>query len=94
MSIVIDYHPGKASKESLRRFSISESFNRCEYFMKPFPRGSLYFSWFDENEYKSLDGIEAVIYPTKENDSASKWALFTRSRVWASAYDKQKQNEV
>lgn len=94
MSIVIEYNPDKASKESLRDFLISEGFIKCKYFLSPFPKGSLYLSWFDETDYKSLDGIEAVVYPKEENSKISKWAIFTRSRVWASAYEKQKQNEV
>lgn len=94
MSIVIEYSPDKASKESLRDFLISEGFTKCKYFLSPFPKGSLYLSWFDETHYKSIDGIEAVVYPKDENSKGNKWAVFTRSRVWASAYDKQKQNEV
>lgn len=94
MSIVIEYNPEKARKESLRDFLISEGFVKCKYFLSPFPKGSLYLSWFDETQYKSMDGIEAVVYPNEENSNGNKWAIFTRSRVWASAYDKQKQNEV
>lgn len=93
MSIVIEYYPEKATKADLTEFFLSENFNRCNYFLDPFPRGSIYLNWFDSNEYKSLDGLEAVIFPNKEK-SIKGWGVYTRTRVWASAFDKQKQNEI
>jgi len=94
MSIVIEYYPSKASKESLRDFLTSQGFSKCRYFLSPFPKGSLYYSWFNSEEYKSLDGMEAVIFPLSEVEHSSKWGIFTRTRVWASAYDREKQNTV
>jgi hypothetical protein len=93
MSIVIEYYPIKGSKTDLVNFFISEGFSRCDYFLKPFPKGTTYLNWFESEDYKSLDGLEAVIYPDKEK-AESGWCVFTRTRVWASAYDRQKQNEV
>jgi hypothetical protein len=93
MSIVIEYYPENASKEDLTEFFKQENFQKCNYFLKPFPKGTTYLSWFEQKDYKSIDGLEAVIYPDKEN-SKKGWSVFTRTRVWASAYDKQKQNEV
>ena len=93
MSIVIEYYPGNAAKHELTEFFKKENFQRCNYFLKPFPKGSTYLNWFESKDYKSLDGLEVVVYPDKEN-SPKGWSVFTRTRVWASAYDKQKQNEV
>src|SRR5574343_90323 len=93
MSIVIEYYPSKGSKTDLVSFFLDEGFKRCDYFLKPFPKGTTYLSWFEEEDYKSLDGLEVVVYPDK-NKSISGWCVYTRTRVWASAYDRQKQNEV
>ena len=93
MSIVIEFYPDNASKEDLTDFFKLENFQKCNYFLKPFPNGTIYLSWFEHKDYKSIDGLEAVIYPDKENASKG-WSVYTRTRVWASAYDKQKQNEV
>lgn len=90
MSIVIEFYPHSANKESLRQFLISEGFHLTEYFLRPFPKGTLYYAWFEEKEYKSLDGMEAVIYEHEDSKKDCKWALFTRTRAYESAYDKQK----
>ncbi|MBU1010784.1 MAG: hypothetical protein KKD74_11670 [Bacteroidetes bacterium] len=67
MSIVIEYYPENASKEELTEFLKQENFQKCDYFLKPFPKGTTYLSWFEQKDYKSIDGLEAVIYPDKEN---------------------------
>ena len=90
MSIVIEYHPANAAKAELTEFFKNENFQRCDYFLKPFPNGSIYINWFENKDYKSIDGLEAVIYPDKQN-SPKGWSVYTRTRVWASAYDKQMQ---
>ncbi len=94
MSIVIEFYPAKASRKSLRDFLLAEGFNSCDYFLKPFPKGSLYYSWFNKDQYRSLDGVEAIIHLKEGQSLQNKWMLFTRTRVWASAYDRQKQNEI
>lgn len=93
MSIVIEFYPENASKGDLTEFFKQENFQKCNYFLSPFSKGSIYLSWFELKDYKSIDGLEAVIYPEKEK-SKKGWSVLTRTRVWASAYDKQKQNEV
>ena len=98
MSIVVTLYPANATKEELLGLLLAEKFTKTIYFLDPFPKGSLYYKWFETKEYRSIDGMEAVIFPVSVKPDKKKpkplWGLFTRTRVWASAYDQQKQNEV
>jgi len=76
MSIVIEYYPDNASKEDLTEFFKRENFQKCNYFLKPFPKGTIYLNWFELKNYRSIDGLEAVIYPDKEK-SPKGWSVFT-----------------
>jgi|GEM_PF-564352 len=98
MSIEIDFYPLKASKTDLKNFIESQGFYKTRYFLNPFPQGTLYYAWYEEKDYKSKDGVEAVIIPfdrdNKDIKKSKDYFLHTRTRVWASAYDRQKQNEI
>jgi hypothetical protein len=54
--------------------------------------------WFEQDDFKSLVGVEATIFPL-ESDARKKygagdWALHTRTRAGASSFDREKQNAV
>lgn len=97
MSIVIDFYPVNASKADLKAFVESFGFNKTTYSLNPFPKGTLYYAWYDYEDYKSADGVEAVIIDNKaiaDGEATTPYVIHTRTRVWASAYDKQKQNQL
>jgi len=97
MSIVIDFYPVNASKAELKAFIEALGFYKTIYFLNPFPKGTLYYAWYDYEDYKSADGVEAVIIDNKaiaNEVAATPYIIHTRTRVWASAYDKQKQNQL
>ncbi len=97
MSIEIIFYPKIATKDDLKRHLVNLGFQPCENLMS-WPEGSLHFSWFEEEDYKSFDGVEATIFPksAKENLNypGSSLALHTRTRASASVWDRLFQNSV
>lgn len=55
------------------------------------------YSWFDHQDFKSIDGVSADIYPVSEEEQSitkNKWALHVRNLYSASWYDVAMLNEV
>lgn len=97
MSIEIVFYPRTATKRQLRQHLLQNGFEKSQHLWK-WPKGSLHFRWFDEEEFKSTTGVEASIYPHSDEEQGShelcEWALHTRTRVWASSFDLDQQNRV
>lgn len=92
----ITLYPKKATRKELSNYLESLGFIRCSH-LWDWPNGTLNFSWFNDQEYKSMDGVSADIYPTSEEEkriSKSEWALHVRNRYGASWYDVAMLNEV
>ena len=72
-------------------------FSPCENVM-PWPKDTLHFHWFNNNDFLSFDGVEANIYKVSKDDSPEDvkclWVLHSRTRESASIADRQKQNEL
>lgn len=57
------------------------------------------YHWFDHSDFRSFDGVEATIYPPRDEKEIKHlgqcgWALHTRTRSSGSPADKQQQNET
>jgi len=89
-------YPRKASKKELKNYLESLGFIRCSHLWN-WPKGTLNYSWFDMEEFKSIDGVSADIYPItgeKNNLTNNKWALHVRNLYSASYYDVKMLNKV
>jgi hypothetical protein len=97
MSVEIILYPQLASKTQLRKLLVQHGFEKCQH-LWDWPKGSLHFQWFDEEDFKSTTGVEATICPPTEEEQRvhgpCKWALHTRTRAFASSFDRDQQNCV
>lgn len=92
----ITLHPQKASREALKIYLENLGFEKCNHFWD-WPKGTLNYSWFDDEDYKSIDGVSADIYPVQGEEleiTDNKWSLHVRSNYSASWYDVKMLNEV
>jgi hypothetical protein len=92
----VTLYPKKASRKELGDYLQSLGFTRCVHFWD-WPKGTLNYSWFDHQDFKSIDGVSADIYPvSKEEEQITKneWALHVRNLYSASWYDVAMLNEV
>jgi hypothetical protein len=99
VSIDITFYPQSATKDDLRTHLVSCGFHKAGHFsLWAWPEGSLHFWWFDENDFKSADGVEATIFPPdgeeKKRQGCGDWALHVRTRSSASSFDREQQNNV
>ncbi|MET3816937.1 hypothetical protein [Pantoea sp. UYEF8] len=89
-------HPKKATRDELKNYLESLGFEKCKHLWN-WPKGTLNYSWFDYNDFKSIDGVSADIYPTSDDEldiSGNKWALHVRNLYSASWYDVKMLNDV
>ena len=97
MSLEIVLNPKISSRDQLKGMLVELGFTPTSHLWE-WPEGSLHFSWFNEVDYQSYDGVEATIFPPSREECADlgdcAWALHTRTRVWASPADRQQQNEL
>ena len=91
----VTLYPKNASRKELSDHLESLGFTRCEHFWD-WPKGTLNYSWFDHQDFKSIDGVSADIYPVSEEENITKneWALHVRNLYSASWYDVAMLNEV
>lgn len=92
----ITLYPKKASRKELSDHLESLGFTRCSHFWD-WPKGTLNYSWFDHQDFKSIDGVSADIYPVseeKQNITKNEWALHVRNLYSASWHDVAMLNEV
>lgn len=89
-------YPKKATKGELRAYLESLGFEKCQHFWQ-WPKGTLNYQWFDNSDYKSIDGVSADIYPVSEEElsiTGNRWALHVRNLYSASWHDVWMLNEV
>jgi len=89
-------YPKKASKKDLKKYLEDLGFTRCDHFWD-WPKGTLNYSWFDYNDFKSIDGVSADIYPASEDEihiTGNSWALHVRNVYSASWHDVKMLNNV
>ena len=97
MSIEVVLYPKSATREQLQEHLASCGFQSSSHLWK-WPEGSLHFYWFDAEDYKSITGVEATIFPPSPEIKAVRgecdWALHTRTSIAASPFDLDQQNTV
>ena len=97
MSIEVVLYPDCVDKDTLCRYLRAFNFEPCDH-LWDWPKGSQHFHWFESDNFRSFDGVEATVYPTRDKEREdypqSTWALHTRTRTSASASDKEQQNDV
>jgi hypothetical protein len=89
-------YPKKATKEELKQFIESLGFIKCDH-LWDWPKGTLNYQWFDNEDFKSIDGVSADIYPVRSEENIynkNEWALHVRNLYWASFFDVQMLNKV
>ncbi|PKP57908.1 hypothetical protein CVT91_09590 [Candidatus Atribacteria bacterium HGW-Atribacteria-1] len=89
-------YPSKASKKELKNLVESLGFVKCSH-LWDWPKGTLNYSWFDMEDFKSIDGVSADIYPIKEDKkdkTDNVWALHVRNLFSASFYDVKMLNRL
>ena len=89
-------YPKMASKKDLSQYLESFGFVRCSHFWD-WPKGTLNYSWFDTEDFKSIDGVSADIYPVDTDEktiTGNAWALHVRNLYSASWHDVNMLNNV
>jgi hypothetical protein len=99
MSVEITLYTKRATKTSLIKFLLANSFQRSRHFLDEMNTNEmLHFMWFGFDNYESSTGVEATVLKIskedKENHNCSDWILQTRTRSSGTFEDKQKQNEI
>lgn len=92
----VTLYPKKASRKELGEYLENLGFVRCGHFWD-WPKGTLNYSWFDSQDFKSIDGVSADIYPIsteEEKITENGWALHVRNLYSASWHDVAMLNEV
>ena len=84
------------SREELKNYLESMGFVKCKYFWD-WPKGTLNYSWFDYEDFKSIDGVSSDIYPLSGEElsvTGNNWALHVRNLYGASWHDVKMLNDV
>ncbi|NWC47858.1 hypothetical protein HX788_10460 [Pseudomonas edaphica] len=92
----VTLYPKKASKKELSEYLESLDFVKCGHFWD-WPKGTINYSWFDNQDFKSIDGVSADIYPISIEErkiTENGWALHVRNLYSASWHDVAMLNEV
>lgn len=98
MSVVINLYVPSASRSDLRRHLLQSGFSRSKRFTVRPDEAVDFFRWFQSEDYRSFEGVEAVVFGTSDSERSQfgggTWSLYTRTRLGASTFDREKQNEV
>jgi hypothetical protein len=92
----ITLYPKNAARDDIKKYLESLGFETCKH-LWDWPKGTLNYSWFDYQDYKSIDGVSADIYPVSDEElgvTGNKWALHVRNLYSASWYDVKMLNNV
>ncbi|MBL0699985.1 MAG: hypothetical protein JJV92_03785, partial [Desulfosarcina sp.] len=92
----VTLYPKKAKRDDLRKYLEGLGFVKCGHFWD-WPKGTLNYSWFNYEDFKSIDGVSADIYPVSGDElgiTGNEWALHVRKLYSASWYDVKMFNEV
>jgi len=64
-------YPRSASRSNFKAYVEALGFRKCKHFCI-WPSGTLNYSWFDERDFMSVDGVSADVYPVSgEGDGKS-----------------------
>lgn len=92
----VTLYPKKATRRDLSEYLENLDFKKCSHIWD-WPKGTLNYAWFDHQDFKSIDGVSADIYPISEeerNITGNGWALHVRNLSRASWHDVAMLNEV
>lgn len=92
----VTLYPKKATRDDLKNYLEGLDFEKCRHFWD-WPKGTLNYSWFDYDDYKSIDGVSADIYPVYGEElsvTGNEWALHVRNLYRASWHDVKMLNDV
>jgi hypothetical protein len=92
----VTLYPQEASKTELKAYIEGLGFVRCKHFWD-WPKGTLNYSWFDSQDFRSIDGVSADIYPLTGEEkevTGNDWALHVRNLYSASWHDVKMLNDV
>ena len=92
----VTLYPRKATREELKDYLENLGFKPCKHFWD-WPKGTLNYSWFERQDFKSIDGVSADVYPVSGEEAGvteNQWALHVRNLYSASWYDVKMLNEV
>ncbi len=90
------FHSENATRKNLSDYLRDLGFEKCEHFWD-WPKGTLNYYWFNHEDFKSIDGVSADIYPITENEqviAGSQWSLHLRNNYSASWHDVEMLNRV
>lgn len=92
----ITLYPKKASKKELKDYLENLGFVKCEHLWE-WSKGTLNYSWFEFEDFKSIVGVSADIYPVEKEEKEytnNDWALHVRNVYSASWHDVKMLNDV
>ena len=92
----VTLYPQKATRDDLKKYLEMLGFEKCKH-LWDWPKGTLNYSWFDHEDFKSIDGVSADIYPVSGDElsiTTNEWALHVRNLASASWHDVKMFNEV
>lgn len=92
----VTLYPKKATREDLKKYLEDLGFERCKHFWN-WPKGTVNYSWYDYEDYKSIDGVSADVYPVPNEElgiTGNEWALHVRNTYSASWHDVKMLNDV
>lgn len=92
----VTLYPKKASRKELSEYLETLGFVRCGHFWD-WPKGTINYSWFDGQDFRSIDGVSADVYPISTEEriiTDNGWALHVRNLYSASWHDVAMLNEV
>jgi len=92
----VTLYPKKATRDDLKKYLEGLGFVKCGHFWD-WPKGTLNYSWFDYEDFKSIDGVSADIYPVSGDElgiTGNAWAVHVRNLYSASWHDVKMLNDV
>ncbi len=92
----ITLYPERASRKDLSEYLEGLGFQRCSHYWE-WPKGTLHYFWFEDHEFKSIDGVSADVFPVPPAERISSqgaWALHVRNVYSASWHDVAMLNAV
>ena len=65
----------------------------------PGPSGTISFFWEEPEDFKSTNGVDASVFPLDDEgkkvwNTATDWAIRTRTSIWATSFDQEFQNHT
>lgn len=92
----VTLYPKSATRKDLSDYLENLGFEKCRHFWD-WPKGTLNYSWFNHEDFKSINGVSADIYPVSDDArciTGNEWALHVRNLYSASWHDIEMFNNV